>query len=309
MKTNTENKYKKKTSIKKNQNTLLSTPLSVLNQEKKTLYKEVISDKNSISSKQQNYINSVRLQSFFIYFFRFLLLFLFLALWETSSYLGWIDNFFFSSPSAVVKLFIDMCKNFEILRHIGITLIETLISFLGVTIFSILCAILLISFPKAAKVLEPFLVILNSLPKSALAPLIIVWLGTGMKTIIIAGMSVAIFGSIINMYTGFMQVEEEKIKLIYTLGGTKKDTLFKVILPSSISIIISNMKVNIGLSLVGVIIGEFLAARQGLGYLIIYGSQVFQLDLLIMSIIILCFIAVGLYQIIQMIEKHYMKIS
>lgn len=264
-------------------------------------------DTNIISSQQQKYIKQMRLQSFLIILSRFLLLFSFLALWEISSTLGWIDSFFFSSPSAVAGLFINMCKDFEILQHIGVTLLETLISFLAVTLLSIFTAILLIYLPKVSKVLEPFLVILNSLPKSALAPLIIVWLGTGTKTIIIAGMSVAIFGSIINMYTGFTQVEEEKIKLIYTLGGTKKDTLFKVILPSSVPTIISNMKVNIGLALVGVIIGEFLAARQGLGYLIIYGSQVFQLDLLIMSIIILCLIAMGLYQIIQIIEKHFLK--
>lgn len=260
---------------------------------------------NTISPQQQHYLKQVKLQSFFIMLSRFLLLFSFLALWETSSTLGWIDSFFFSSPSAIVTLFIDMCKDFVILRHIGITLLETLVSFLTVTLLSIFAAIILIWLPKVSKVLEPFLVILNSLPKSALAPLIIVWLGTGMKTIIIAGMSVAIFGSIINMYTGFTQVEEEKIKLIYTLGGTKKDTLFKVILPSSVPIIVSNMKVNIGLALVGVIIGEFLAARQGLGYLIIYGSQVFQLDLLIMSIIILCLIAMSLYQAIQIIEKRF----
>ena len=260
---------------------------------------------NYVSKEQQNYVKQVKTESFFIMLSRFLLLFFFIALWETSSTLGWIDSFFFSSPSAIVALFIDMCKDFEIIRHISVTLLETIVSFLAVTLFSILSAILLISLPKVSKVLEPFLVILNSLPKSALAPLIIVWLGTGTKTIIIAGMSVAIFGSIINMYTGFTQVEEEKIKLIYTLGGTKKDTLFKVIIPSSVPIIVSNMKVNIGLALVGVIIGEFLAARQGLGYLIIYGSQVFQLDLLIMSIIILCLIAVGLYQIIQILEKIY----
>lgn len=262
---------------------------------------------NSISPEQQHYLNQVKLQSFFILLSRFLLLFSFLILWEISSALGWIDSFFFSSPSAIIALFIDMCENFEIFRHIGITLLETLVSFFAVTLFSIFTAILLIWLPKVSKVLEPFLVILNSLPKSALAPLIIVWLGTGMKTIIIAGMSVAIFGSIINMYTGFTQVEDEKIKLIYTLGGTKKDTLFKVILPSSIPVIVSNMKVNIGLALVGVIIGEFLAARQGLGYLIIYGSQVFQLDLLIMSIIILCLIAMGLYQGIQFIEKKLLS--
>lgn len=272
--------------------------------------KHAVKEKNAnhISPEQMNYLKQVKLQTFFIMLSRFLLLFLFIALWETSSTLGWIDSFFFSSPSAIVALFIDMCKDFEIIRHIGITLLETIVSFLTVTLLSILTAILLICLPKVSKVLEPFLVILNSLPKSALAPLIIVWLGTGMKTIIIAGMSVAIFGSIINMYTGFTQVEEEKIKLIYTLGGTRKDTLFKVIIPSSVPIIVSNMKVNIGLALVGVIIGEFLAARQGLGYLIIYGSQVFQLDLLIMSIIILCLIAMGLYQVIQTIEKHYFKI-
>ena len=262
--------------------------------------------KANISPEQQNYLKKMKLQSSTIMLSRFLLLFFFIALWEISSTLGWIDSFFFSSPSAIVGLFLKMCEDFEIIRHIGITLLETIISFLAVTLLSIFIAILLICLPKFSKVLEPFLVILNSLPKSALAPLIIVWLGTGMKTIIIAGMSVAIFGSIINMYTGFTQVEEEKIKLIYTLGGTKKDTLFKVIVPSSVPIIISNMKVNIGLALVGVIIGEFLAARQGLGYLIIYGSQVFQLDLLIMSIIILCLIAMGLYQMIQILEKHFL---
>ena len=116
---------------------------------------------------------------------RIILLFAFLILWEISANMAWIDSFFFSSPSAIVALFIDMCKDFEILRHIGITLLETLVSFLAVTLLSILFAILLICLPKVSKVLEPFLVILNSLPKSALAPLIIVWLGTGMKTIII----------------------------------------------------------------------------------------------------------------------------
>jgi NitT/TauT family transport system permease protein len=145
------------------------------------------------------------------------------------------------------------------------------------------------------------------LPKSALAPLFIVWLGTGLKTIVVAGISVAIFGSIISLYTGFKQVDEEKIKLIRTLGGDKKDAFLKVILPASIPVILSNMKVNIGLALVGVIIGEFLAARRGLGYLIIYGSQVFQLNMVITSIIILCFIAVGFYQVIQFLEHLYKK--
>ena len=116
---------------------------------------------------------------------------------------------------------------------------------------------------------------LNSLPKSALAPLLIVWLGARQRTIIVAGMSVAIFGSILNLYTGFGEISQEKLKLIRTLGGSKRRT-FKNCFASSVPLILANMKVNIGLCLVGVIIGEFIGARQGLGYLIIYGSQTFQ---------------------------------
>jgi NitT/TauT family transport system permease protein len=256
------------------------------------------------SRGQLQFISGIKKHKRCVTLCRVLLLLIFLLLWEVSADLGWIDSFFFSSPGRIVKLFISMCSGFEIWIHIGVTLSETLISFIAITVLSLLVAVLLFCFPRISEILEPFLVILNSLPKTALAPLIIVWLGTGTKTIIIAGMSVAIFGSIINMYTGFSQVEEEKIKLIYTLGGIRSDVLFKVIIPSSVPIIISNMKVNIGLSLVGIIIGEFLAARRGLGYLIIYGSQIFQLDLLIMSIIILCIIAILLYQSIHLLEKH-----
>lgn len=266
--------------------------------------KELAKQDFPLSLGQKNYLKTYRLHRLTVIFSRFLILAAFLGLWESSVSMGWIDSFFFSSPSRILSLFLKMTRDYVIWRHIGITLFETMFSFLLVILVSILLAIGLILFPKAAEVLEPVLVVLNALPKSALAPLIIVWLGTGMKTIIIAGMSVALFGSIINMYTGFSQVEEEKIKLIYTLGGTQKDTLSKVILPYSIPVIVSNMKVNIGLCLVGVIIGEFLAAKEGLGYLIIYGSQVFQLDLLILSITILCIIAIALYQLIHLLEKN-----
>ncbi len=186
---------------------------------------------------------------------------------------------------------------------------ETLISFLLITLISMIIATLLWYSKTLSEILEPYLVVLNSLPKSALAPLFIVWLGTGLNTIIVAGISVALFGSIISLYTGFKQVDKEKLKLIYTLGGSPITAFHKVVLPSSIPVILSNMKVNIGLALVGVIIGEFLAARKGLGYLIIYGSQVFKLNMVITSIIILCLIAMGLYQLIQWLEHLYKKKS
>lgn len=263
--------------------------------------------KNStVKSDQELYMEKCRHELFLIKIARVLIILSFICLWELASDFSLIDPFFFSSPSRIILLFINMCKNLEIFVHTGITLYETILSFLIVNMISILVSIIMLSFERFSKVVEPYLVILNSLPKSALAPLIIVWLGTGTKTIIVAGISVALFGSIINLYTGFLQVDEEKKKLITTLGGSKKDQLLKVIIPSSIPIILSNMKVNIGLSLVGVIIGEFLAARRGLGYLIIYGSQVFQLDMLILSILILCLIALLLYQSIDMLEKRFL---
>ena len=239
---------------------------------------------------------------------RLVIFFLFIGLWECAANLGWIDSFFFSSPSRILLCLREQVLENSLLSHIGITFLETVASFLLVIGLGLLTATLLWHSRKASDIIEPYLVILNSLPKSALAPLFIVWLGTGTTTIIVAGISVAIFGCIISLYTGFQQVDGEKITLIYTLGGNRRDAFCKVVLPGSIPIILSTMKVNIGLALVGVIIGEFLAARRGLGYLIIYGSQVFQLDMVITSIILLCIMAFGFYKGIQYAE-HKMKIQ
>lgn len=261
----------------------------------------------TMSATQQEYVTSHQRHHRFIRYARLGVLVIFLAVWEICADLQIIDSFFFSSPSRVVSCFFSMVRDRSLFTHIGVTLLETIASFLLVVLLSLAAATLLWYSTKLSEILEPYLVVLNSLPKSALAPLLIVWLGTGINTIIVAGISVAIFGAIISLYTGFMQVDPEKLKLIYTLGGTRRDTFFKVVLPASVPTILSNMKVNIGLALVGVIIGEFLAARRGLGYLIIYGSQVFQLNMLITSILILCVIAMGLYQIIQYLEHFYKK--
>lgn len=258
-------------------------------------------------STQEKYVRYQKRTRRLITLARLTLFIAFLILWEFSAQTGMIDSFIFSSPSRMAETFLRMWKTESLGVQIGITLLETLTSFLLVTVLSLLTAILLWLCPRFSKILEPYLVILNSLPKSALAPLLIVWLGANMRTIIVAGLSVAIFGSIISLYTGFQEISPDKLKLIYTLGGTRRHALFKVILPASIPYLLSNMKVNIGLCLVGVIIGEFIGARQGLGYLIIYGSQVFKLNMVMMSIVILCIIAMALYQAIRLIEKCYLK--
>ena len=260
-----------------------------------------------ISPEQLRFEKEHRKFHRFIRISRILLLLLFLSTWEYTARTGLIDSFFFSSPSGICLCFLEMLKTKELLSHIGVTLLETVCSFFLVLFLSLGTATLLWSSAKLSGILEPYLVILNSLPKSALAPLLIVWLGTGIRTIITAGISVAVFGAVISLYTVFLQADSQKLLLIRTLGGNRKDCFFKVVLPSSVPVILSTMKVNIGLALVGVIIGEFLAARRGLGYLIIYASQVFQLDMLITSILILCGIALGLYQIIQLAEHAYRK--
>ena len=260
-----------------------------------------------LSPAQKKYLACVRREKYLIHVSRIFLFLGFLLLWEVSARQGWIDSFIFSSPSEIWRTFFKMVQDQSLFTHIGITLMETLVSFVFTVFLGIGTAVLLWCCPKLSRILEPYLVVLNSLPKSALAPLLIVWLGANIRTIIVAGMSVAIFGSVINLYTGFREADPEKLKLIRTLGGTKKDELTKIVLPSSVPLILSVMKVNIGLCLVGVIIGEFIGARQGLGYLIIYGSQTFKLTWVLMSIVILCVIAMGLYAILNFIEKRAQK--
>lgn len=259
------------------------------------------------SQKQRDFVKKHRFYRYTVMILRIALFIGFFSIWEITAQLGVLDAFIFSSPSRIVKTLIEMLQAKTLFMHTMITVGETFLSFLLILFIGLGVAVILWLSKLLSDVLEPYLVILNSLPKSALAPVLIVWLGNNTKTIIVTGISVAIFGTIITLYTVFREVDPEKIKLIQTLGGSKKDILCKLVLPASLPAIISTMKVNIGLSLVGVIIGEFLAARKGLGYLIIYGSQTFKMDWVIMSIFILCILAVILYKAISMLEKAISK--
>ena len=260
--------------------------------------------KNHETLAQQEYVAKQVRRRKMVSLARVLLLVFFLVLWEVSAGMGLINDFIFSSPSRIVSCFYSMVLDGSIFLHTGVTILETLISFALVVVIGIFGAVLLWSSKSLSEILDPYLVMLNSLPKSAMAPILIVWLGANMRTIIVAAISVAVFVSILTLHNGFMNVDPDQIKLIYSLGGNRKDVLFKVLLPGSVPLIISNMKVNVGLCLVGVIIGAFLAARSGLGYLIIYGSQVFQLTLVMTAIMILCVLSAVLYQGIAIVEKR-----
>jgi len=246
------------------------------------------------STAQIAYVKALKMRETRIVLARILFLITLIAAWEIGARTGSLNAFVFSSPSRMINTFIDMVTAGTLFIHVGVTLGETILSFLITMVIGVGVAVLLWCSRTLSEILEPYLVMLNSLPKSALAPVLIVWLGNNVRTIIVAAVSVAVFGCIMTLYTGFREIDEDKLKLIRTLGGGKKQIITKVLIPGSVPLIVSSMKVNIGLCLVGVIIGEFLAAQYGLGYLIIYGSQVFKLDLVMMSIVILCISSAGM---------------
>lgn len=260
---------------------------------------------NKISKEQLLYMKRTRQHRQLVLFFQLFLFIFFIILWEITSRTGIINAFIFSSPSRMLSSGFGLLLSGQLLKHLGITLLETFVSFFLVATISLLTAILLWWNNTLSEILEPYFVILNSLPKSAMAPIFIVWLGNNMKTIIVTAISVAIFGSILNLFTSFISTDPDKLKLIRTLHGNRTDCLTKVILPINLPTILSILKVDIGLCLIGVVIGEFLAAKEGLGYLIIYGSQVFKMDWVMLSIVLLCLIAALLYGILNRLEKHF----
>ncbi|WP_416197519.1 MAG: NitT/TauT family transport system permease protein [Sporanaerobacter sp.] len=262
---------------------------------------------DKISKEHEEYLKKIKKRKKAILITQILILVICLGQWEISARLGWIDTFLTSHPSRIWNLFINYTKNGDLFYHVGISVLETVIGFLAGTILGVLIAILLWWSDFWAKVLDPYLVVLNSLPKTALAPIIILWVGAGYSGIIVTAITVSIIITIMNVYNGFISVDADKIKLLQTFGATKSQILKKVVLPSSIPTIISTLKVNIGLSWVGVIVGEFLVSKAGIGYLIVYGGQVFKLDLVMMSVFILAIISALMYQLIAFFENKFTK--
>jgi NitT/TauT family transport system permease protein len=259
------------------------------------------------SQEHMNYIHRVKRNHLAVRITQILLLLFLLAIWEIAAVFKWIDPFIFSQPTRIFRTFCSMASDGSLFIHIGITLWETVIGFLLGTLLGTGIAILLWWNDFTSNVLEPYLVVFNSLPKTALAPILIVWIGNNMRSIVITAILISIVVTILTVLSGFLAVDEDKIKLIRTFGGTKKDILKNVILPANVPTMINALKVNVGLSFVGVIVGEFLVAQSGLGYLIVYGSQIFKLDWVMMSILILAVLAAFLYQGVVLLEKHFMK--
>ncbi len=260
--------------------------------------------KRKISSLE-DFKKEKRRKKGWILFSQFALLFLFLASWELFARLGVINTFLVSKPSDIWNLFFIYLKNGEIFRHMKVSLLETLYGLVIGTGLGILIGILLWWFPTLSRILDPFLVVLNALPKTALAPILIIWAGTGMKGIVVVAISLSIVITILSSYHAFNSIDEEQIKMMKTLGASKWQILIKLILPANIPNLINIVKINIGMAWVGVIVGEFLVSREGIGYLVVYGGQVFKLDLVMMGVFILGFLALLMYLLLNGVEKYF----
>lgn len=230
----------------------------------------------------------------------------FVFLWQVSADMEWINTFITSSPKMVVKTIVGLHSN-GLYRHIMITVYETIISFTLGTIIGCFIAAILWWNKYIYKIVDPYLTILNSLPKIALGPIIIIWFGAGMKSIIIMSLLISVIITIITVSTSFNSTDNIKLKLMNSFRANKGQTFFKLVLPSSLNNIISSLKINISMSLIGVIMGEFLVSKEGLGYLIMYGSQIFNLNLVITGIFLLCIVATIMYYMILYIEKKLIK--
>ena len=260
----------------------------------------------NISIDRQKYLKKVKLRKVEIFATQIFIVIAFIAIWEILAQTGKIDSFITSQPSRIVKTFMNLSSN-DLLEHLRITCTETLIGFGIGTFAGVVIAIILWWSPFISKVSEPFLVVLNSLPKTALGPVIIIWVGAGMPAIIVMALAISLIVTILEILNGFLHTEEEKIKMAKTFDANKIQILTKIVIPSNIPTFFNTLKVNIGLSLVGVISGEFLVSKGGLGYLIVYGGQVFQLDLVMTSVIILAVVAALMYESIVLLEKKFVK--
>ena len=252
-----------------------------------------------ISNEHKLFVKKEKQKRLMIKVIQISILFIFIISWELLSKYNLINSFITSSPSNIIKTIINLYNQNNLFIHIITTIKEVLISFTFTTIISLLIATLLYSFPIIAKILDPYLTILNSLPKVALGPLIIITLGANQKSIITMSILIAFITSIQTIYTGFIKTDKNKIKFMKSINASKKEILFNLIIPSNKETIISSLKINISLCLIGVIQGEFLTSKAGLGYLIIYGTQIFNLNLVMTSIIILTIISYIMYIIIN----------
>ncbi|WP_174734922.1 ABC transporter permease [Mesobacillus harenae] len=264
-------------------------------------------NQKSIELLHQDYLKTLINKKRWIRFYQLVIFLLFFSSWELASQKDWIDQLIFSSPSKIWNLFIQKMNDGSLAMNVGVTLTETVVGFILGTFLGTLLAAILWWSPLLSDILDPYLVILNAMPKVALGPILIVALGPGFTSIIAMGAIISIIITTIVVYTSFKEVDPNYVTVLKTFGATRVQCFREAILPASFPTIISTLKVNVGLSWVGVIVGEFLVSAKGLGYMIIYGFQVFNFTLVMLSLLLIAVLATIMYQAVDLLEKKLIK--
>ena len=264
-------------------------------------------NEKNYSPQHLSYLRGVYKKSVLVNIARFAILFAFLILWELSARFEWINPFITSSPSRIAKTIAQLYKSGSLFHHIGTTLWETLAGFFIAVVLGYTVALLLWWSEAFRRISEPYFVVLNALPKIALGPLIIIWCGTGSKAIVFMTVLIGLIVAILNMLNGFMATDENKQLLLKSMGANKMQVLTKLVIPSSLPNFISMLKINVGMAWIGSIMGEYIVSKAGIGYLIVYGGQVFKLDLVMSAVFILCVLAAIMYAAVALLEQLVIK--
>lgn len=260
-----------------------------------------------MSHEQIKFLKKIKIKKILIFITQIIIGISFITGWELLSRYEIINSFIFSSPSKIIICLIELFEQKNLFNHILVTTNEVLISFLLGSIISFILAIIFYMIPTSKKIFDPYLTMLNSLPKVALGPIIIIWIGANSNSIIVMALLINLIVSLVGFYNGFINTDTYKIKLLKTMKATKLQILTKLVIPANLENIISTLKLNISMSLIGVIMGEFLVSKEGIGYLILYGTQVFNLNLVMTGIFILIILSFVFYKTITTIEKYVLK--
>ena len=259
------------------------------------------------SPEHISYLRDVQKKNVLINLARVAILLCLLLVWELSAHFAWINPFITSSPSRIAKTIAELYKNGSLFHHVGTTLWETLAGFAIAVVLGYSIALLLWWSEAFRKISEPYFVVLNALPKIALGPLIIIWCGTGSTAIVFMTILIGLIVAILNMLNGFMATDENKLLLLKSMGASKLQILTKLVVPSSLPNFISMLKINVGMAWIGSIMGEYIVSKAGIGYLIVYGGQVFKLDLVMSAVFILCVLAAAMYALVALLERMVIK--
>ncbi len=228
---------------------------------------------------------------------------IFFAAWQIGAELGFISEFLIGSPAGIWKRFVDSVLDLSIFVDTGYTLWEALLGFVIGTVIGTAIGLYLWYSKWAAQITEPFIVALNSVPKIALAPIILLWFGTGLGAKVVLVVSMTAIIALIAAHQATKDADKDLQSLLYSMGGTKHQIFFEVIVPSAMPTIVSNFRINVGFGLVGAVVGEFISSKAGLGHMIYNASSLYELNSVWVGLFMLMIVGFILYHGIDALEK------